>query len=470
MFASYRSGEYQSVIFFADGKPDREMMFPEFEAVLDNFVPLPSYAGQVVPSVVLGINGQLQIISACFFLLAFDENGNADRKWNVPLQQLIDQAAIGPDLGGGSIRLCCRSLCPLAWHQKDLWDPDLQITPNHFELLKQRIKQNRLGFKQLAIDVDDLPQHTAIEIPTLAQPSEPTPPTQPLITGGNGDEDALLAQALIQYVRKKVIQDNQQQLEEQLATHALELSTLRNQCNSERQQLEQLHSNELRALDAELGKQHKRLQELENDKQQLQDSLIEQQAQVDLLKQQITQGILQEHSNEAEKLAKLEQHFQQELELQQRNFALSFQQQLQAKEVENIYLRERMVLQEQELTEVHRDQARNIEQAGEDFISLLKQNELNVVAYHAGVGTITIPLQDIGRYLENSTAYVAALCEVSEASYRAWLAHYQSPECGEHSHAKGERCGKKLRRVELPNQFVAGRSDRCPLHWHFQQE
>jgi hypothetical protein len=39
--------------------------------------------------------------------------------------------------------------------------------------------------------------------------------------------------------------------------------------------------------------------------------------------------------------------------------------------------------------------------------------------------------------------------------------------CCEFSAAKGEACGKKLRRVDIPAQFVAGRSDRCPLHWSF---
>lgn len=70
MFSGYTSGDYQSVIFFVDGHVDREMLFAEFEAILDNFVPIPGYADKNVQAVCVGINGQLKIISAVFFCCA----------------------------------------------------------------------------------------------------------------------------------------------------------------------------------------------------------------------------------------------------------------------------------------------------------------------------------------------------------------------------------------------------------------
>lgn len=473
MFASYSSGEYQSVIFFLDGKPDREMTYPEFEAVLDNFVPLPSYANQLIQSVVLGINGQLQIISANFFLLGFDENGNADHKWNVPLQQLIDQAAAGPDLGAGPIKLCCRSLCPLEWHQKELWDPDLQASPNHFEQLRQRVKQNRLGFKQLAFAIDDMPKaQTALEltIPTLGN-SLPDVPTihADYVSNADAADDLALAQSLINYLRKKLSSEIMQSADDQRGSHQLEIASLQNQHKDALAKLAQEHSDELRVYDAEIGKLHRQLQDALKEHQQLSLENEQLQQQLEQLKSQVTQNMLQTSNNEAQDLQKIEEHIAQELQIQSQRMHLQYQQTLQTKEVENTYLREKIVLMEQELAEVHRDQARTIEQAGDDFISLLKQHELNIVAFHPGAGTITVPLNDVGRYLENSTAYVAELCQVSESDYRAWVDHYQTPECTEHSQAKGERCGKKLRRVDVPSQFISGRSDRCPLHWSFQQ-
>ena len=92
------------------------------------------------------------------------------------------------------------------------------------------------------------------------------------------------------------------------------------------------------------------------------------------------------------------------------------------------------------------------------------------MAYHLGAGNITIDLDSIGVYLENPIAYAANICKVPDSDYRAWLLHYANPVCCEFSNAKGESCSKKLRRVDSPAQFVAGRSDRCPLHWTFSTD
>lgn len=110
---------------------------------------------------------------------------------------------MGPDLGAGPIRLCCRSQCPVDWHVQDLWDPDMNQQPNAFIVLRDLVKQNRLGFKELPFDIDEI--HDAhrqhFEIPVLSSDT--------LVEDGRSgtdqisDADKSLAHSLIQYIRKK---------------------------------------------------------------------------------------------------------------------------------------------------------------------------------------------------------------------------------------------------------------------------
>src|SRR4051812_8086725 len=97
----------EAVVLFAGDRVSREMLYPEFEAILDGFVPVPDYKGSAAKAVYLTINPQLKITSAVFFLLDFDEKGMVDRRWNIPLRQLAQISGKGPDLGVGPIRLAC---------------------------------------------------------------------------------------------------------------------------------------------------------------------------------------------------------------------------------------------------------------------------------------------------------------------------------------------------------------------------
>ena len=60
----------------------------------------------------------------------------------------------------------------------------------------------------------------------------------------------------------------------------------------------------------------------------------------------------------------------------------------------------------------------------------------------------------------------ARKCLVTEDHYRAWLAHYENPVCQVPVGADQQACGKRVIRVEVPNQFKPGVSDcnanRCP--------
>lgn len=128
-------------MFFNEQGICREMLLPEFEAVLDGVVGLPDLADQQVRLAYLLISPRLEVRAAVFFYLDFDEDGAADPGWNLPLRQLSERAAPGIDLGAGPIRLVSRSRCPAAWHQMHLWDPELQELMS----LRDAAKRNQLG-------------------------------------------------------------------------------------------------------------------------------------------------------------------------------------------------------------------------------------------------------------------------------------------------------------------------------------
>lgn len=152
----------EAVVLFSEGKISRELLYPEFEAILDSFLPVPDFRGQTAQAVYLVINSNLLITSAVFFQLDFDAKGMADRRWNVPLQNLAEVSGKGPDLGAGPIRLACFSQCAIEWQQKKLWDPVMEPENNSFAQLKKSVQNNRMGliFRQSSGNGDDIPTIT----------------------------------------------------------------------------------------------------------------------------------------------------------------------------------------------------------------------------------------------------------------------------------------------------------------------
>lgn len=132
-------------MFFTDQKISKQMLYPEFEAVLDGMVNMPEYIDQQVPAVYVLINPRLLVRSLVFFYIDFDEQGAADRSWNIPLRQLAERAGRGPDLGAGPIRLACRSQASVPWHQMHLWDPELSPKNNHLLMVRDAVRSNSLG-------------------------------------------------------------------------------------------------------------------------------------------------------------------------------------------------------------------------------------------------------------------------------------------------------------------------------------
>ena len=144
---------HEAIIFFDDGKINKQMLFTEFEALLDCVVPVRSFSAKTLDAAYLRLDGRLHITAAVFFLIAFDEDGYPEASWNIPLGPLADKGAKGPDLGGGQVRIASRSQCPLEGYEDQLWNPRYGKGANTLNLLQESMKENPLG-----IDADEEPE------------------------------------------------------------------------------------------------------------------------------------------------------------------------------------------------------------------------------------------------------------------------------------------------------------------------
>ena len=406
-----QSADGQSAVFFMDGSQvDRQMRWSEFGAFLDGYVGLTDLAETDVRAVLVNLNPDLTIRSLVFFRIWFDEEGRADSSWNVPVESMAERGASGPDLGGGPIRLVCRSQCPDPAFANELWDPDMTPGSNHFQAIRKAVEANKLRFQKAEPPKPKEPE----EIPTLQAGGQPAPQE-------SGEERAKAAQMLReQRLRIKTLQSaHREAMAELQREHRLELQTLRNEVSDLKQQAERLRiaNEQLKHRLAKRNEQYLQMQEqLATDEGSEEDQAAAN-AEMVLLREQLDRK-------------------QRELELRDETIAA-----LESKNQE---------LQDQEPVE-------------DSIMSHLQQQAVFLVAYHPGVGHITLPYDDIDTYFRNPVAYAAERCGMNEPAYREWLAHYEKPEC-KHQDASGKTCGEPIMRVTQPSEFRPGIDDRCEQH------
>ena len=137
--------------------------------------------------------------------------------------------------------------------------------------------------------------------------------------------------------------------------------------------------------------------------------------------------------------------------------------QLQLKEMDLMYRNEISEQMEKELTQLRNQKVHILDSSDDNILKKMQDLGLNFIAFHPGAGHISIPLDDMSKYMDNSMAYIAAKCYVTENQYNLWLSHYESPVCMYHS-VSGDQCTKRIAMTSLPSKFIEGESDRCQDH------
>lgn len=434
----------EAVLFYNEGTICKEMLYPEFEAVLDGVVALPEFADRQMHAVYVMINPRLQVRAAVFFCLDFNEDGSADDGWNIPLRQLAERTGRGPDMGAGPIRLACRSQCPVSWHQMHMWDPKVSAERNDLAVLRDTIKRNQLG---LLVEDEGAPVVPAERLQMVAEDAwyaaEAGKEATTQRSESHEREQRQKAALLIKQQRQRIANLERLREEDALKSAAAadkERKLLQDEIRSLQQQLQQ--QTELNAsLHAQMTTQAESFQK----------------AREEMSKQLRTLEV----SGRVEIGAAREQ-FEHEAQARIAAAVAEYKEQVAIRDVELAYRNELDAQQEEEIQRL-KNECETLRQSGDRVLEDLSRQGVVFMAYHPGAGHLTIALQDLARYRANPLAYAAAKCFVSEEQYRQWLEHYQKPACIA-TLASGERCAMPLDKVDAPSRFVIGESNCCARH------
>ncbi len=434
----------EAVLFFNERGICKEMLFPEFEALLDNVVSMAEFADQQMRLAYVLINPRLLVRAVVFFYLDFDENGSADKGWNLPLRHLADNAGRGPDLGAGPIRLACRSQCPVSWHQMHLWDPSLSPGKNDLVLLRDTVKRNALG---LLVE-EEAPVVLPERLQVAAEDTWQAP-------------DPAREQAEKQAEQKE--QENRLKTAQLIKQQRLRISTLGKQHEEDLARIKLAAEERHRALQAEIGALQQSLRQQEELNNSLKTQLGAQADSMQQSREEMSRQLrdLERHGRTEADI--LRAQFDSELQARVAAAVAEYREQVAIRDVELAYRAEQDTQLQQELDRLRRERDELASQGGEQILERLAKLGVVFVVYHPGAGHLTLPLQDMARYQNNPLAYAAAKCLVSEEQYRQWLAHYQQPTC-ESTLPSGERCAMPIDRVETPSRFVVGESNCCARH------
>jgi len=421
------SGTHQAVFFLDNKQVTRQMLFSEFEALLDGLGGLPDYADEEAHAVYATIGKSGKITSLVFFILYFDESGRADSSWNVPIERLSEVSGRGPDLGGGTIRLACRGQCSINWHQNDLWDPDMTPGSNDFLLLKKAVDENRLHFN---FEVEDVPVLSSSSTLLNDIPDD-----------ADTDKRIKLARLLKeQRLRIRMLESNQELVadtsshEQKIIIHAY-----KNELQEQKRTIEQL-----KLMNEKLKE---KLSSRNDQFIHLQDKVSDQTELVRNLETKLKGA----SGSDRESLEK--QKMAAEIVL--------LSEQLDRKELDLAYRDEREELLRSELEELSSTIGEG--ESESKILDKLKSLEVVYVAYHPGVGHITMTSLEIREYADNPTAFVAKKCFVTESHYLAWLEHYENPICCFESES-GKVCGQNVEKISVPSEFEQGVNDYCEQH------
>ncbi len=435
----------EAVLFFNDGGVCKEMLYPEFEAMLDGVVSMPEFSDQQMRVAYVLINARLQIRAAVFFYLDFNEDGSADSGWNIPLRNLAERTGRGPDLGAGPIRLACRSQCPVSWYQMHLWDPEMTQGQNHLVMLRDRIRRNQLG---LLVE-EEMPQAVPAErLQMVAEDAwyaaDATTQASTERTKEREQEQRLKAAQLIKQQRLRIAN-----LEQQREADIIRLRELAAQ-------------QQARLLD-EMTQLRQELQQKEQLAEQLRSQLAEQAEGFQKNREEMSRQLrVLEQNSRAEAQATYAQ-FDEELKRQLAAAVAEYKEQVSIRDVELAYRNELDTQLQEEIEQLQKQRDVLVEQSGEQVLKRLSGLGMTFMAYHPGAGHLTIPLHDMVRYQQNPLAYAAAKCAVSEEQYGQWVQHYQQPTCVA-TLSSGERCNMPLDKVEAPSRFFIGESNCCARH------
>jgi hypothetical protein len=437
--------QLEAVFLFQEEQISRELLYPEFEAILDGFIPVPDFANASAKAAYVQVNHSLCVTGVVFFLLGFDAKGMIDRRWNVPLRQLIETAGSGPDMGAGAIRLACYSQCSIAWHQKNLWDPLMQRGNNSFVAMRKAIKANRLGL---------------IVKPTVVKEPKPVVPVQAVQSAKEAEREQV---ALEQKLHEHYAQELRDKMAMLIKEQRLRIATMMNLHQAKFHDIQHEHQQRLLAYQQKHQQFEQQNKELAERNRNLKDTLDVQATKIEGMREYFAHKLKAAQQDESSQVQVLQENFALELDAKIRAATAELREMLDMREVELFYRHQNESALKDEIVNLKRENQQLLKNSGDQLLGRLTKAGVNLVVFLPGLGEIAIALDDIGRYLEDSQAYAADKAGVSEAIYIAWLEHHKLPCCNAVD-PRGHVCGRSIPVLETPLEFHPGESDRCAQH------
>ena len=494
MIFGVEQSSYDAIYFLQDQKVVKEMVYGEFEAVLDGVVAESDFAGEECQAAYLKIDKRLNILAAVFFIIEFDVDGALKLGWNLPLDQLAETAAYGPTIHGTPIRMACRSQCPIAWLSNELWEPDLSPTNNTLKILTSHVKQNKLGFYVEKSRADSAPVLTGEhktktdDVPRAASSSFGRRSTDTESELQAGDHSLTLKNAtgadyervvdtLTQ--REEMLRANLRQKRKEERDRALlqqrdnmaqgikklraRLASVTQQHEFEAEKIKQQHAEELDRLKFKMDSYTQQQLALEKKNTVLKDenSLLQDQLRVqrDHHEKQVV-DMAEQNGFDHEALRK---HMRRELQAKLIEHTSELESRLELKEVEANYREEQIRRLQREIAEL---KLANEEPAGHsDFLQEAQRFEelgMHFLISLPAIGPVRVPAAELSAFHLDPDAYMAARQGLDKARFAQWYETAKNPTCN-YRHADGSRCGAPLKLCK-PQQFEPGISDRCDEH------
>lgn len=393
----------EAILFLDDASVVKEMLYVEFQAVLDGVVGIPEFARKSYHAAYVTIWRNLSVNTVVLFKLSFDKHGHVDAKWNLPLRSLSSQATNGPDLGDGMMLVMTRDLCEDADYEKLLWEPGKKKV-EVLTSIRDSIKRNKLGLyvEDASSRFSDYTLYThSTERSLGASPS-------------------------------KVDVQYQQQLANNIE------ATLKFKYEDEIRNLEQQHAEIVRQLES----QNAALQKQASGYQDVVDDL---------------------EANNKEHIEIIVNKMKKKYEAELASTRSGLEEALNLREMELHYSKESEEQLGEELQKLKNALPHIKEEAMNEYIVNLFESGVQFIVTQSGIGSSSLKLEQLDGYLQSPTGYWAKQCNISEDHYRDWHNHFRNPTCQAGS-TTGCACNAKLTKVKHPADFVSGYSDMCSNH------
>ncbi|MGB5324671.1 MAG: hypothetical protein WBN40_04515 [Pseudomonadales bacterium] len=452
---------YEAVLYVSRKKVLKEMLYSEFEAVLDGVVCESDYRDQTCHAVYLKIDMRLNILSAVFFCIDFDRDGNADRRWNLPLAQISDSATVVTELNGQGVRISCRSRCRIAAQQERLWEPDLGPDSKMLSMLASCVKANRLG---LIVEEGALDATSALPTTGASSASMRTGP------GQNAGQYATGA-AYEKAVASEQRHDNElRRLNENINKQRLYISSLKGRQEEALENSRTQHEREKESLLLQLEEACSTLKSLQvrnrELQQELQDSSKQSDRQRAAFEKQVSVGV----NRQGLDFAEMQKQFRSELQQKLIEQTSELKARLDMRDVEAHYRDEQIKNLKAQLQE--KASAAGALNAGSgvavektalrDTVIELDSLGVNFVLTIPAIRPINIAAADVDAFCADPEGFVADRLGIEKPIYCAWIAHARNPVCAA-AITDDCNCGARLE-ISHPREFVPDHSDRCKDH------